>query len=218
MKTTIIFAGVALTASHCLAGDFINLGFEQPNLSHATISDFPGIQVAPTSEALQGWTLTGIFPPGLDKTYIGGSTPPVAIKQGVDFSRLGLDFGKYELYLDSPSQVPGSFQPIYHLSQLGTIPNGATKLVFYRFGPTASFNPFNILINSQPVPFTEGGIGYADVSGFAGQQVKLEFVFPKGGNDFDITGFTIAPEPSTYALFGLGAALLWWQRRRRSSR
>ena len=65
--------------------------------------------------------------------------------------------------------------------------------------------------------YIEAGVGFANVSGFAGQQVSLEFVFPKGGSIFDIAGFTIAPEPSTYALFGLGAALLWWQHRRRKS-
>ena len=76
---------------------------------------------------------------------------------------------------------------------------------------------FQILINGQSIPYREFGISYADVSAYAGQQVSLEFVFPKGGGEFDIAGFTIAPEPSTYGLFGLGTVALWWQCRRRSN-
>ena len=222
MKTHYLacFASIVLGSAFVVAGDFVNLDFEHPDLSHAVPYPlFPGSESAPTTEALRGWTLTADVIQ-LDRVAVSANNvPPVCLTVGA-----GNDptFGKYALYLANPTLAPNSLQPIYHLSQLGTIPAGATDLVFFRFGPSPgglnpNFVPFKILINGQSVPYTEAGVGYANVSAFAGQQVSLEFVFPKGGSTFDIAGFTIAPEPSTYALFGLGAVALWWQFRRRSN-
>ena len=155
-------AFAALWSSALMAGDFVNLDFEHPNLSHATPDPvIPGYLRAPASEALQGWSLTADgFPAAtIYVTPPGGSKPPVALTGGLGMlPGTGVDLGKYELYLDKPSQVPGSLDPIYRLSQLGTIPAGATI--------------------------------------------------------FDIAGFVTAPEPSTYALVGMGAVALWWQCRR----
>ena len=219
-------AFAVLWSSTLLAGDFVNLGFDDPDLSHATsFQSGPLVgQSAPTSEAIRGWTFFSANSPTPDRTYIGvATTPPVALIGVGRIPGTGVDFGKYGLYLANHSLAPDSLQPIYHLSQFGTIPAGATELVYYRSPGTSSPGTpgaFQILINNLPVPYTEGrftSIGIADVSGFAGQQVNLEFVFPKGGSEFDIAGFTIAPEPSTYALFAVGAVGLWWQCRRRSS-
>jgi hypothetical protein len=55
-----------------------------------------------------------------------------------------------------------------------------------------------------------------DVSAYAGQEVKLEFVFPSGPLhyfSFDIHGFV--PEPSVWAMLGLGGLAVWLARRRR---
>ena len=221
-------AFAALWSSALMAGDFVNLDFEHPNLSHATPDPvIPGYLRAPASEALQGWSLTADgFPAAtIYVTPPGGSKPPVALTGGLGMlPGTGVDLGKYELYLDKPSQVPGSLDPIYRLSQLGTIPAGATELIYYRSGPGgAGAGPtpgsFQILINGNSMPYAEDRftrLGNANVSAYAGQQVSLEFVFP-GSSYFDIAGFTIAPEPSTCALFGLGAVALWWQCRQRSN-
>ena len=215
-----------LVASSLSAGDFVNLDFEHPDLSHA-IADpvVAGDFRAPTSEALQGWILTADVLPTTELfvTPPGGLRPPVALTGGEGtIPGTGVDFGKYELYLAAPSLAPNSLQPVYRLSQTGTIPAGATQLIYYRSGPGVggpSSNPslFQILINGPQVPYTEAGISYADVSAFAGKEVNLEFLFLKPGNSFDIAGITIAPEPSTYALIGLAALALWWQCRRRSN-
>ena len=78
-----------------------------------------------------------------------------------------------------------------------------------------------MLVNESLMNFSAdkiSGISYADVSEFAGRQVNLEFIFPLDGvTRFDIAGFVTTPEPSTYALCGIGAAILWWQRRRQGN-
>ena len=105
--------------------------------------------------------------------------------------------------------------PIYSLSQYGTIPVDANHILFYADGsPWIDFRVNNKTISYSTSIITS--IADADVSAYAGQQVELIFIFPKGANiQFDIAGFTSVPEPSTYALFGLGAALLWYHRRHR---
>jgi len=51
-----------------------------------------------------------------------------------------------------------------------------------------------------------------DVSAFAGQEVKLEFVFPSGPAQYhslDIFGFVTVPEPSVLVLLAGGGFVLW---------
>ena len=222
-----LFALVLPLSSPLDTSGFVNLDFEHPDLSHLRPGIFfgPDVQVGPTKELVRGWNLSieGVGPP-VSQTYFGGGLS-TSIQSAFPFPSTGVDFGKHLLSLDSSSLAPGSFQPIYHLSQLGTIPAGAGELVYMRYGAGPSgagpkfipgwVAPFQIFINGQSMPYYEAGISSVDVSAFAGQKVNLEFVFPEGGNYFDIAGFTIAPEPSTYAMFGLGAAALWWQCRRR---
>ena len=207
MKTILVFIA---STSLAFAGDFINLGFEEPNLSHVVAGR------GPTSEVLQGWTLNnenGIqYPPF---TYVSlGTQYPMSLSPASVIPNSGVDFGKYNLFLAAPSQ---SYLPIYHLSQTGTIPSQATDLQFLLVNSGGA--PFDMLINGKAVPYTgSASIEVANVSSYAGQTVNLEFTFqPYGGIQFDIAGFTTTPEPSTYALFGVGAVMLWWQSRRKSS-
>ena len=83
--------------------------------------------------------------------------------------------------------------------------------------------PMEMLINGKllhTVDTTLSTMPIVDVSAYAGQVVNLEFhVFQKpflGAQfQFDINGFTQVPEPSTWALFGVGAVTLAWSYHRR---
>lgn len=196
------------------AGEFVNLDFEHPDLSHAKPYWIPGISVAPTSEALAGWSLTGLPPAQLVNTLIGTDLPPVCLLLVDPDAK----FGKYGISLDSPWNGPFSSLPVYHLSQTGLIPVGATELVFDVVSGRADWNPFSILVNGQSIGYRQGtptswSECSADVSAYAGREVKLEFVFPRGSTFFDIAGFKIVPEPSTYVLLGLGTVVLCWMGR-----
>ena len=76
-------------------------------------------------------------------------------------------------------------------------------------------------INGQMV--TDPMLGFLadpviDVSGYAVQVATIEFVFRQGfSGGFDIFGFTQIPEPSTWALFGVGAVASGWAIRKRRS-
>lgn len=222
-KLQILFT--LLIALPISASDFVNLDFETPDLSHAVPYTLPDSTSAPTSEALRGWTVTGLASPALDRTIIyEGDLPPLDLTAARVVPGSGVDFGKYSLNLSSPSGTPVSLLPVYHLNQSGTIPLGAKELIYYRSGPNGSpsdpsLPTFKILINGASIPYAENRftpVATVDVSAYAGQNVSLEFIFPKGETLFDVAGFNIVPEPSTCALLGLGAAALGWHCRRRS--
>jgi hypothetical protein len=107
--------------------------------------------------------------------------------------------------------------PEISLSQTGTIPADAMGLWIGSAGYIQAF------VDGTKVGEVNGEFGSQvtlDVSPYAGQPVNLEFRV-RGGDTitFDIFGFVPAavPEPSTYALFGVGFAVLGWQAWRRRS-
>jgi hypothetical protein len=72
-----------------------------------------------------------------------------------------------------------------------------------------------MFINGQRVGDTVNDLT-VDVSRFAGQEVDLEFLVRSGDSiRFDVLGFVPVPEPSTWALFGVGAAAVLGLTRRK---
>ena len=55
-----------------------------------------------------------------------------------------------------------------------------------------------------------------EISPYAGQTAELRFTVPTAGGSLDYIQFstTPVPEPSTWALLGLGGALFWGLKRR----
>jgi hypothetical protein len=101
--------------------------------------------------------------------------------------------------------------------QRGQVPVNASSLSFFANGPMEMRVNGELLhtINTSVTVFPD-----VDVSRFAGQVVDLDFhvlQFPGSGASFsfDIIGFNQVPEPSTWALFGVGGAVMGWGLRRR---
>ena len=196
-----------------VAGDFINLTFDNPILTGSLTPIVPGGPYrGSTGDLLPGWTVkangkllsTLIYSPPLTS-----SGTPVTVRENTA-AQAATPLGKFSLYLDGsppPFELTG---PEIRLSQTGTIPTDAAALRLASGYVQVFANGDKIgEINPVTGPFT------IDVARLAGQTVNLEFLVRPGDSiRFDILGFTTVPEPSTYALFGLGAALLWYHRRR----
>ena len=197
------------------AGDFVNLTFDQPDLTGSLTPIYPGGPLSGNvAQILKGWTvrLDGIPQSRMYYSpYPLTSVAPVGLIENSP-ANAATPLGKHTLYLESfPTSIPA---PEIRLSQTGTVPANAAGLW------VASAGYVQMFINHQKIEDprigTFGNV-VVDISGYAGQEVNLEFLVRREDSiRFDIFGFTSVPEPSTYALFGVGAALLWWHRRHRS--
>ncbi|HAB19158.1 MAG TPA: PEP-CTERM sorting domain-containing protein [Verrucomicrobiota bacterium] len=205
MKTTLLLVG--LGAIHCSADPFVNLTFDDPDLSGPLTPVFPGGPLeGNTDQLLRGWTVAidgqvqsrmVYSPPGT------GSGGPVNLLQGIS------PFGPYEIYMFS--RFPQ--QPEIRVSQTATMPTVATFLWIHGTGYIQAYADETKIGEVNTVFST---YAFLDVSSYAGREVTLGFILPPGGRaEFDIVGFTSVPEPSTWALLGLGLGALVWQFRRR---
>ena len=222
MKTTlypIVLMAYAVATSQ--SGEFVNLTFDEPDLSHVVNPE--GMAMAPVGEALRGWTIEWEKPGLAPLEWIGvkyGGAPLGLIEMGFG------SWGAYTLFVHgywSPQQDDfGPLRPTLHLYQVGTIPADASQLRLFQSG-------FWVGMTQPVITYIDGQAQYEvgmpgvpaftciDVSAFAGQEVKLEFVFPSGPNQFhsfDIFGFVAIPEPSVLVLLAGGGFGLWLARRR----
>ena len=199
----------------CSAQEFINLGFDAPDLSGSLTpidSTRPnGPFAGAASGILRGWTLTLDGQVQTTATY--SPWPTTAGYPGVSVQNIrpelangpgGINF----LTIDSPGNPRG---PETRISQTGIIPADAIGLEL--FGSAYG----DVLIDGVVIGTTyDGRPRPLDISRFAGQEVTLEFYFGSGASGrFDIYGFTQIPEPSTWALFGAGAMVMGWALQRR---
>lgn len=202
------FALSVVTAVKLIAGEFVNLTFDDPDLTGSLTPIVSGAPNGPffgeTSRILRGWTVTGSEIPVTTVTYslwpTGAAVRTVNVwsyRPG-NSSQLG---GSNYLYVFSGGNPLG---PAFRISQTGTIPVGTAGL--HIFAPDLR----DMRINGEAV--SDPRLGFLadpviDVSRYAGREVSIEFGFGVGtGSRFDIFGFTQIPEPTACVLFGVGAA------------
>lgn len=197
-------------ATHSLAGGFVNLTLDSPNLDHLIPPKIPnGPYSGLTSDIVRGWTLLSggvpittmnLNPYG---SYVGSLPSLLENNTQVTDSR----FGQYTLFM---ATLPPSY-PSLTLEQRGTIPPNAIGLSIYAGGGVT------IGINGETYYGAFSGRPI-DVSSFAGKDVDLRIEIPAGSVLVDIFGFTYVPEPSTWALLGTGMLALRYEMHRRHAR
>ena len=198
-----------LAALPVLAGDFINLTFDEPDLTGSLTPIFPGGPLqGNSSEILRGWSLTVNGQPQPQMEYAPPGTGGGNQAYLVHNSTVGPE-GPYALTLISFFPGPSDIR----VQQIGTIPADAAGLWIGSAGRVEMF------VNGTQVPDPQAGASsrIVDISAFSGQTVDLGFrVVPGFSARFDIFGFVQVPEPSTWALFGVGAAAIFCIGRRKT--
>ena len=214
-----VVSGLSLRAQ-----GFVNLGFEQANVSGYSQRSTD----VPVGQALPGWTAmdftssaTGtVSQVGYDAISTG-SVGISVVDSNLTVYGLGPLTGKFSVWLfGANGQSVG-------ISQTGLVPAGTQSLLMDVY----SFYGFAVTVNGQTlnmVPVATNGVNDtvygANVSGFAGQNVTLSLVAPPlanpNGVELDNIQFSSipTPEPGVWALTGLGGGLLAWQARRRRVR
>jgi hypothetical protein len=204
----------------CAAQPFTDLTLDNPNLSGLSPVGTSGLEQGATSHLLPGWTLTQDGVPMTQMYFapLGVETYPyVTLRQNASsLDPLGL--GPYSLVLWTYKSPDGGVQGTdIRMSQTGQIPANAAGLQI------AANADVQVYLNGSyvgAVDIEKNAVPIFDVSQYSGRTVDLEVRFPQTASlTFDVLGFRTVPEPSTWALFGLGAGFIGWQLwRRRSGR
>jgi hypothetical protein len=203
---------------------FANLNFESANLSGYS----PGSQNVPINLALPGWSgyfLTSTITNQTaqvwyDEMSLGGYAISVNDTNNGFGTVIPLQ-GKYSTYL-----FGGSGNVSARISQTGLVPGGTKTLLmdvnqYFGFGVTLGGQTINMVPLQTFNNYTLYG---GDISSFSGQLAELSITAPPTGVPNavlldDIVFSTQAiPEPNGMSLFGVGALLLGFLRRRNSSR
>ncbi len=210
-----------MTGVECgLGGEFINLGFDDGGEPTGEET------FQPAATLLPGWTVyigtlvseTVVFNNFLsEKAMVGVYSVEYAPE---------LYQGKYGLGIASGAEIlSGGPQVAAAIGQSGEVPTWAKSLTFR--GVIADPREMVITIDGIAYPYIRIGGGPTDsvysfdVSPFAGSEVELRISARPGdfggGGLIDSLSFSplpAVPEPSTWALLGLGLTALMWGRRK----
>ncbi len=202
MKRYIVILSLILIRGYAaLAQQFVNLDFENANLSGYSAGSVPAI------DAIPGWTA---YLDGTPLVNINYDTSPLS---GIDIFGGSSLQGNYYITLSGTLSQPAS------IGQTGTVPITAQSLTWWGAGPDV------LSFNGQTLPFkiiggtAQYNIYAADISAFAGQTGQLLFTsdrLPTADSDIiDNIQFSPVPEPSSAFLLLLGSGVLMYVRRPR---
>lgn len=211
----LFYIAVLIEASSVLAGEFVNLTFDDPDLSRLRNDPLKG-QVGPVRDLLRGWEVslrprTGDewvpFTDEIEFRPVGG-VAPVTLNTGLHLDPTDLSVFLYSLV---PIGFPGEpVPPDVRLATAGTIPLTARTFRLYDFSTV-----YVEIGNGEHRVTGRGDNGPIDVSRFAGEDVTITLEFPRGGHGgVDIIGFGMVPEPKSLLLLGVGFAGILILRRR----
>jgi hypothetical protein len=212
-------AWAALTLPLC-ASTFSNFTFDSQPLDTSELLDVGpnGPYYGTPGNVLPGWEVEYLGKPvefvGYSVPGHRGTAPGVAVHEYSSLEPISAAGGRNGLYLrvnEDQMTDPGFVDLV--LRQRGEIPTDAAGLAIFHTGYG------QLRINGQKLGEFDTGQFYPmfDVSAFAGREVTLEIAFYRGQSPmFDILGFKPIPEPSTWALFGVGAAAIFYFARRKN--
>ena len=232
---------VAMISFDVMAAPFQNLGFDSPNLvglplppNNGTLSQFitPGWTTAPQTGA--GWNLSQSFGNGasiLDVNFRDthfGLNAPAPVVGGFALGVWPTTDGVRPFTLSQSGSVPADAKSLQFLYQ-------GDNLKVYVGGSLEPLHAIGTRLTDNPAAPSANYFA-VDVTATAGRTAELRFEFRSYGfddfsgaprlfgqpnaqmhvlDDLKFSSASAVPEPSTYALFGLGAALLWYHRRHR---
>jgi hypothetical protein len=233
LSSTVALVFFGLTAP---AGEFINLNFEQANLTgsqleYRTLPSFPGALFpfgsGPTAQLLPGWNVfygqslldgTIRYDP-VSTVSIGNGfiDPPSPESSHVgliipgDYVNLGGPYDRFALVFNDLARMSGGGPAALRVSQVGTVPLDAQLLKFRlpESGAVWLFADENFYqVRDLPRdPSDQRGYMF-DISPWAGKEIELGFQ-TSGGLYYVVDDISFAiPEPSTVSLLLLGGAAL----------
>jgi hypothetical protein len=201
-----------------MAQQFTDLTLDNPDLSGLTPVGTLGMDQGPASNILPGWIFTQDGYPVTQVYYarIGVGAFPYSIILTQNASSVDpVDFGPFSLHLSTSVPPPPFGGPglDIRMSQTGQVPENATGLQLAANARVQCYIDGSLQGVADP---GQNGIPVFNVTQYAGKVVNLEFRFPQNASlQFDILGFQPVPEPSSWALFGIGAGAVGWRAWRR---
>lgn len=211
-------------SSQCLSAPFRNLDFQSPNTAAL---QGPSVN---TADAIPGWELLRGDQPQSQLLYNGFcQTCPGASLYGPENPKPGdtFSFGIYGGLSPIEPELGFLSESAF---QTGDIPNDTQSLQFVaNVGPSRDL--LRVFLGGQELQlhqFEPVGFGYrfgADIASWAGATAELRFTIEPGDGSFifgsvgldniRFSNVPLVPEPSAWALLGMGLAALGWVLRRK---